>query len=147
MIDISVKNLTKFFVIGENLLEGLSFDVQEGECVAILGRNGCGKTTLLSMIIGKTDYDIGPQSQGKINYSGSLRIGYLEQGVGLSADCSIEEEMRKPFAALDAEFLRMSELAESLHTLSGQPLEDAQTLYNNLQFDTRERHTPQHAIY
>ena len=46
MVDISVKNLNKFFVIGENLLQDLSFDIQEGECVAILGRNGCGKTTL-----------------------------------------------------------------------------------------------------
>ena len=44
MIDISVNNLTKFFVIGENLLQDMSFEVQEGECVAILGRNGCGKT-------------------------------------------------------------------------------------------------------
>ena len=46
MVDISVKNLNKFFVIGENLLQDLSFDIQEGECVAILGRNGCGKSTL-----------------------------------------------------------------------------------------------------
>ena len=46
MIDIQVKNLVKFFTIGENLLDGLSFDIQEGERVAILGRNGCGKTTL-----------------------------------------------------------------------------------------------------
>ena len=38
MVDISVQNLTKFFVIGENLLEGLSFEIQEGECVAILAR-------------------------------------------------------------------------------------------------------------
>ena len=35
MVDIQVKNLTKFFTIGENLLEGLSFEIQEGECVAI----------------------------------------------------------------------------------------------------------------
>ena len=31
MVDISVKNVNKFFVIGENLLEDLSFDIQEGE--------------------------------------------------------------------------------------------------------------------
>ena len=37
MVDISVNNLTKFFVIGENLLQGLSFEIQEGERVAILG--------------------------------------------------------------------------------------------------------------
>ena len=50
MIDISVRNLTKFFVIGENLLDGLSFEVQEGECVAILGKNGCGKTTQTELV-------------------------------------------------------------------------------------------------
>ena len=59
MVDISVHNLTKFFVIGENLLQGLSFEIQEGECVAILGRNGCGKTTLFNILTGQMDYDDG----------------------------------------------------------------------------------------
>ena len=59
MVDISVKNVKKFFVIGENLLEDLSFDIQEGERVAILGRNGCGKTTLFKILTGEMDYDGG----------------------------------------------------------------------------------------
>ena len=59
MVDIAVHNLTKFFVIGENLLQGLSFEIQEGERVAILGRNGCGKTTLFNILTGQMDYDDG----------------------------------------------------------------------------------------
>ena len=59
MVDIQVTNLTKFFVIGENLLENLTFEIQEGECVAILGRNGCGKTTLFNILTGQMDYDSG----------------------------------------------------------------------------------------
>ena len=65
MVDIQVKNLTKFFVIGENLLEDLSFEIQAGERVAILGRNGCGKTTLLRCIGG-----FEKPSSGEILYKG-----------------------------------------------------------------------------
>ena len=45
MIDISVNELVKSFEVGQTLLDGLSFDIHEGECVGIMGRNGCGKTT------------------------------------------------------------------------------------------------------
>ena len=74
MVDISVKNLTKFFVIGENLLEDLSFEIQEGECVAILGRNGCGKTTLFKILSGEMDYD-----SGEVFVNPHKRLGMISQ--------------------------------------------------------------------
>ena len=46
MIEISVQNIKKSFEVGETLLDGLSFEILTGECVGIMGRNGCGKTTL-----------------------------------------------------------------------------------------------------
>ena len=74
MVDIQVTNLTKFFVIGENLLEGLMFEIQEGECVAILGRNGCGKTTLFKILTGEMDYD-----DGEVYVNPAKRIGLISQ--------------------------------------------------------------------
>ena len=57
MIDISVKDLTKAYEDGVNILDGLSFDVQAGEHVGILGVNGCGKTTLFRILSGEIGYD------------------------------------------------------------------------------------------
>ena len=74
MVDIQVRNLTKFFVIGENLLDNLSFEIQEGERVAILGRNGCGKTTLFNILTGQMDYD-----SGEVYVNPNKRLGLISQ--------------------------------------------------------------------
>ena len=95
MIDISVKNLTKFFVIGENLLDGLSFEIQEGERVAILGRNGCGKTTLFNILTGQMDYD-----DGEVYINPHKRLGLISQIPRFPAGYTVENVLRSAFDTL-----------------------------------------------
>ena len=95
MIDISVKNLTKFFVIGENLLEDLSFEVQEGERVAVLGRNGCGKTTLFNILTGQMDYD-----SGEVFVNPHKRMGLISQIPNFPEGYTVEDVLRSAYRAL-----------------------------------------------
>jgi ATPase subunit of ABC transporter with duplicated ATPase domains len=109
MIDIQVKNLTKFFVIGENLLEDLSFEIQEGECVAILGRNGCGKTTLFNILTGQMDYD-----SGEVFINPHKRIGLISQIPRFPAGYTVEDVLRSAFAGLMSTRRRMAELENAM---------------------------------
>ena len=95
MVDISVKNLTKFFVIGENLLEDLTFEIQEGECVAILGRNGCGKTTLFNILTGQMDYD-----DGTVFVNPNKRLGLISQIPHFPEGYRVEEVLRSAYREL-----------------------------------------------
>ena len=95
MVDISVNNLTKFFVIGENLLEGLTFEIQEGECVAILGRNGCGKTTLFNILTGQMDYD-----DGEVYVNPAKRLGLISQIPKFPAGFTVEDVLRSAYAGI-----------------------------------------------
>ena len=109
MIDISVKNLTKFFVIGENLLDGLSFDIQEGERVAILGRNGCGKTTLFKILTGEMDYD-----EGEVFLAPNKRIGLISQIPRFPDGYTVEDVLRSAFKQLIRIRERMTMLEEQM---------------------------------
>ena len=109
MVDIQVKNLTKFFVIGENLLEGLSFEVQEGECVAILGRNGCGKTTLFNILTGQMDYD-----DGEVYVNPHKRVGLISQIPQFPAGYTVENVLRSAFAPLTAAKRKMEQLETAM---------------------------------
>ena len=95
MVDIQVKNLTKFFVIGENLLENLSFEIQEGECVAILGRNGCGKTTLFNILTGQMDYD-----DGEVYVNPHKKLGLISQIPVFPEGYTVEDVLRTAYAEI-----------------------------------------------
>ncbi len=128
----SLEKIWKYFN-GEPLLRDINFTINEGERIGLVGRNGCGKTTLLSIITGNLGYDPSPENEGRLSFSGNCRIGYLEQGVGLSAECSVADEMRKPFAELDREHERMAELEEALSgSLSDSEREKAEAEYSQI---------------
>ena len=124
MVDISVTNLTKFFVIGENLLQGLTFEVQEGECVAILGRNGCGKTTLFRILTKELDYD-----EGEVYVNPNKRLGLISQIPVFPEGYTVEDVLRSAYAGLMKIQKEMMALEHSM--LSGATAEQLRQ-YDNL---------------
>ncbi|CEQ22601.1 ABC transporter-like protein [[Clostridium] sordellii] len=73
MIELEVKNVKKYY--GANLIfEDINFDVKTKERVAIVGRNGCGKSSIFNIIVDKEKQD-----KGEILKRKNLKLGYLEQ--------------------------------------------------------------------
>ena len=124
MVDIAVHNLTKFFVIGENLLEGLSFEIQEGECVAILGRNGCGKTTLFNILTGQMDYD-----DGEVFVNPNKKLGLISQIPKFPVGFTVEDVLRSAFSDIMAAKRKMEALEKAM---SGEATEEQLREYDAL---------------
>ena len=129
MIDIQVKNLTKFFVIGENLLDGLSFEIQEGECVAILGRNGCGKTTLFNILTGQMDYD-----DGEVYVNPHKKLGLISQIPRFPAGFTVEDVLRSAYKDVLSVKKKMEALENAMaQGATPEQLREYDTLSNRFQ--------------
>ncbi len=129
MVDISVKNLSKFFVIGENLLQDLSFEVHEGECVAVLGRNGCGKTTLFNILTGQMEYD-----GGEVYINPHKKIGLISQIPRFPIGYTVENVLRDAYRHLVAVKDQMQKLENAmLNGASQEQLRQYDALANRFQ--------------
>ena len=90
-----VENLTKS-VGSKVLFSNISFAVNKGQRIALIARNGIGKSTLLDILMGKTDYD-----EGKITWRKDLKVKYLpqrlsgEEAMRLLGDKTKEEDFKK----------------------------------------------------
>ena len=129
MVDISVKNVNKFFVIGENLLEDLSFDIQEGERVAILGRNGCGKTTLFKILTGEMDYD-----GGEVYVNPNKKLGLISQIPRFPEGYTVEDVLRSAFTELTSAKRKMEALEQAMaQGATAEQLREYDALVNRFQ--------------
>ena len=111
MIVISANNLTKEYDGTNLVLDKVSFAVNKGERIGIIGINGAGKTTLLRMLAGQL-----PQEGGDFFVSSDLRIGYLEQDGGFDSERTVIEEASKVFE----HFPEMEQDMERLLASAGQ---------------------------
>ena len=109
MIDISVSSLVKSFEIGKNILDGLSFSVNSGERVGILGRNGCGKTTLFRILVGEIGYD-----EGEVMIAPSKRLGLISQIPVYPSDWTTEDVLRDAHKRLYALSAKIDALAAQM---------------------------------
>ena len=95
MIELSVQHLQKSFEVGEILLNDLSFEIRTGECVGIMGRNGCGKTTLFRIITGEI-----PADGGEVVLAPGRRIGLISQIPVYPAGYTVENVLRSAYREL-----------------------------------------------
>ena len=109
MIDLSVQGLVKSFEQGNNILDGLTFEVNTGERVGILGRNGCGKTTLFRILTGQLHPD-----EGTVSIYKGKRLGLISQIPVYPPDWTTEDVLKDAHKRLYQMQDRMNQLAEEM---------------------------------
>jgi len=117
MIDISVQKIKKAFEEGVDILDGITFNINEGERVGLLGKNGAGKTTLLKIITGELSED-----EGAIVIPDSKMIGLISQIPEFPHSFTAEDVLQTAFSRLYAVKKEMEQLEELMMSDSNSEL-------------------------
>lgn len=126
MIQIAVNQVEKSFSIYP-ILEGVSFEVQDNERVAVVGRNGCGKTTLFKLIVGEERPD-----KGEIFIRKEAKLGYVEQISHYHSTVTVRDVLMTAFEALNATAKKLRNLEIEMSTEEGDKLELCLKKYGQL---------------
>jgi ATPase subunit of ABC transporter with duplicated ATPase domains len=126
MIELNINNLTKFY--GANkIFENISLEVKTGERIGLIGQNGCGKTTIMKILMGIEDYQGGEISLRKDN-----KLGYLNQIPVYDAETRAIDVIQMAFEAIYLLRKQMDELELQMTHLEGELLERAVNQYSRL---------------
>ncbi len=120
MTALSVHRLTKYF--GERcLFNAITFDVGDHDKVGLVGVNGCGKSTLFRMILGKEAAD-----GGEILFAKNTRVGYLEQHTLQGEDITVWEAVESVFEPLRQQERELNEVTRQLSAVQSDALIEKQ---------------------
>ena len=108
MIDISVTGLIKSFDLEKKILDGITFQIDTGERVGLLGKNGAGKTTLFRILTGELDYDA-----GEVSIASGRRLGLISQIPVYPEGYTVEDVLKSAFS-------RMQRMEDEMNSLSQQ---------------------------
>lgn len=126
MIECSVNSLVKFY--GANkIFENISFDLQTDERVGLIGQNGCGKSTLMKILMDKEDYH-----GGNISFRKGNKVGYLEQTFQFPPATSVIEILESSFSQIKDLRDKLRAQEDLLKGLSGDALEEETNNYGLL---------------
>ena len=125
MVDISVKDVMKSFDLEKKILDGLTFQVDSGERVGLLGRNGAGKSTLFRLLTGELEPD-----SGEVVIASGRRVGLISQIPIYPVGYTVEDVLESAFART----LRLKEEMDALteRMAAGESGEDLLRRYGEL---------------
>ncbi len=123
MIECSVYELSKFY--GANkVFENISFEVKTGERIGLIGQNGCGKTTLMKILMGIEDFQ-----GGSVHIRKGAKLGYLQQIHHIKESTEVEEVLWQAFEKAVKLKKKLRDLEDTFITLANEPLEKAMAKY------------------
>ena len=93
----------------KQIFDGLNFHIQEGERVAIIGQNGCGKSTLMKLAIGIEEPD-----EGKVIKDSSIEIAMLSQMPKFKDGATVKEAIEEELSSLKDAQKRYKELSQAI---------------------------------
>lgn len=121
MIVLSCNNIHKSFGI-DVILKNISFNINDGEKVGLIGANGAGKSTLFKILTSQMEYD-----SGELFIDKSKKVGYLSQSLALESDNTIYDELLMVFENL----LNMEKKLKTLEEKMSEPYDASKEEYHN----------------
>ena len=125
MIDLSVSGLVKSFDLEKNILDGLTFQIERGERVGLLGKNGAGETTLFRILTGELRAD-----EGDVVFAPGRRVGLISQIPVYPDGYTVEDVLQSAFERTRHMADEMAALSEKM--ASGDESEETLRRYGEL---------------